>query len=581
MGLHGARPAPRRPCGRGVTGRRYAGRDGVGSRARGAARAGGMHNTHSFIAQRNTERLDEAAQIDIANLPSFSPSERNESQRRRTSLYSSRDVKEVHQTPRKHSIDASREALSTDAAAVGPSSSPGLLHLDIPSPSGAESSQQPPKKYMSEFPLVQRLLNNQLRNNDFAFLEKLLLWNSDKDLRFGDREEPETSVAVLRAIRNMLMKDLVRTRFGLRGDVQNQDGSMRVSMSRTATEPIAEDSPKLEVSALERARAITWEFMENPNSSRAAYVVSVSILLLILLSSITFCMETVDSLAGSRPAFYVIEVVAIVCFTVEYVIRLLSCPELLPFLRAPLNIIDVIAILPFYIELATKGAHGRAPRSPPARRPAGPARETRTDAARRSPAGLGLGQTQVLRVVRLVRVFRVLKLGSKSGRLEVIITAVSDSTDMLVMLSFLLLLSMIVFSSLIYFAEKNTYNEWSGQHSFKSIPDAFWWCMVTLMTVGYGDAVPETPVGRLIATGTMLSSIIILALPISVIGTNFTSQWIIFKEQFKTRDRCARGAYRPNRHRRAPRSATGRAARRADPDRPASGRRSGRPGQRH
>ena len=107
----------------------------------------------------------------------------------------------------------------------------------------------------------------------------------------------------------------------------------------------------------------------------------------------------------------------------------------------------------------------------------------------------------------------------------------------------------IVFSSLIYFAEKNTYNEWSGQHSFKSIPDAFWWCMVTLMTVGYGDAVPETPVGRLIATGTMLSSIIILALPISVIGTNFTSQWIIFKEQFKTRDRCARGAYRPNRHR--------------------------------
>ena len=152
--------------------------------------------------------------------------------------------------------------------------------------------------------------------------------------------------------------------------------------------------------------------------------------------------------------------------------------------------------------------------------------------------GLGLGQTQVLRVVRLVRVFRVLKLGSKSGRLEVIMTAVSDSTDMLIMLSFLLLLSMVVFSSLIYFAEKNTYNEWSGQHSFKSIPDAFWWCMVTLMTVGYGDAVPETPVGRLIATSTMLSSIIILALPISVIGTNFTSQWIIFKDQFKTRDRC-------------------------------------------
>ena len=311
-----------------------------------------MHNPHSYVVQKNKERLDEAAEIDITDLRSFSPTERNEKQRRRTSLISSRDVKETHQTPRKHSMDASGKALSIN---TGEARTEGRLHLSIPSPSGAESSQ--PKKYLSDFPLVQKLLNNQLKNNDFAFLEKLLLWNSDKDLRFCEREDP-SSVTMLRSIRNMLMKDLVRTRFGLKGDVQNQDGSMRVSMTRTATESLTEDGPaaqKLEVSTLERFRAITWDFMENPNSSRAAYVVSVSILLLILLSSITFCMETVESLKDSRPAFYIIEVVAIVCFTVEYLIRLFSCPELLPFLRAPLNVIDIIAILPFYIEQLGKG----------------------------------------------------------------------------------------------------------------------------------------------------------------------------------------------------------------------------------
>lgn len=438
-------------------------------------------------------------QIDASSLRAFT----SPSGSRRSSLISNRDSKDYSKTPRKHSVSAYGDD-EEDVDNLSPTRPP---RLEIPSSPGEPSlcstsgSGSSSKSHYSEYPLVRRLILNQLKNNDYFYLEKLLLWNGESDMK--DKDE-QSSLDLLRKVRGMLMKDVVRSRMTrMRGDEALDEG-FRVSMGKDSLPN--EAKPQMEVSQLQIFRANVWEFMENPNSSKSAYAVSISILLLILLSSVTFCLETTTSLDYMQDIFHVIEVVAVICFTVEFLVRILSTPDLVPFLRAPLNIIDLVAILPFYIELLGKG--------------------------------VGLGSTQVLRVIRLVRVFRVLKLGGKSGRLEVIVTAVSASTDMLIMLTFLLLLSMIVFSSLIYFAEKNTYNESSDQYSFKSIPDSFWWCMVTLMTVGYGDAVPETPIGRFIATGTMISSIIILALPISVIGTNFTSQWIIFKEQFKTRDRA-------------------------------------------
>ena len=65
---------------------------------------------------------------------------------------------------------------------------------------------------------------------------------------------------------------------------------------------------------------------------------------------------------------------------------------------------------------------------------------------------------------------------------------------------------------------------------YKSIPDSFWWKMVTLMTVGYGDEVPVTGPGRLVACLAMLASVLLMALPISVIGSEFTQQWTDYKK---------------------------------------------------
>ena len=74
---------------------------------------------------------------------------------------------------------------------------------------------------------------------------------------------------------------------------------------------------------------------------------------------------------------------------------------------------------------------------------------------------------------------------------------------------------------------------------FASIPRSFWWCMVTLMTVGYGDVYPLTVEGKIVASLTMIASVIITALPISVIGANFTQKGIDYKEGLASKDRVA------------------------------------------
>ncbi|KAK3277987.1 hypothetical protein CYMTET_14045 [Cymbomonas tetramitiformis] len=257
---------------------------------------------------------------------------------------------------------------------------------------------------------------------------------------------------------------------------------------------------------LQRFRGSVWDLMSEPDSSSAAKLISIGILLLIVFSSTTFCLETMDEFDDdmSKIIFLYGEYICIAAFTLEYVVKLITAPDAWGFFKAPMNLIDLVAILPFYIEVLSQGVGG-------------------------------LGSTRILRVVRLVRVFRVLKLGGRFSKMQVVVSAVWDSMDMLGMLGFLLLLSMILFSTLIYYCENGVVDE---PDPFRSIPSSFWWCIVTLMTVGYGDVVPNTTSGQLVASLAMLASIIILALPISVIGANFTQQWVIFKDTVKMKEQA-------------------------------------------
>jgi len=290
---------------------------------------------------------------------------------------------------------------------------------------------------------------------------------------------------------------------------------------------------ELRVTIVRLLRTQIWEAFENPGGSNFSYMLAIFFMSLIFISSFAFCLETLPRFEGDAQAgdiFYGIEVFSLVMFTMEYVLRSLCCPKWTKFVVQPINIVDLVAILPFYLQLTLP---------------------------------MSVDSIQVVRTIRLVRVLRILRLGVKFGRLKIIGLSIAECADMLLVSMAIGGLAIVIFSTLIYYAEHGDYIAAQGIYArnsdiacdnldasvtsiwnsdgtlisdctyvetpYKSIPASFWWCVVTLMTVGYGDNVPVTSAGKLVASLTMVCSVLLLALPISVIGTEFTRQWIDYK----------------------------------------------------
>ena len=195
-----------------------------------------------------------------------------------------------------------------------------------------------------------------------------------------------------------------------------------------------------------------------------------------------------DSCEDWETVWWWFECLAVSFFTVELVLRFITTPSKRFFVRGAANWVDLLAIAPFYLELAASDA---------------------------------LSAFSVFRVIRLVRVFRVFKMGKSFAGLQLMTSALRESFKVLGILTFLILIATIVFSSAIFYLEANG----DGQEWFRSIPRSFWWCFVTMTTVGYGDMYPVTDEGRTLAVLTMISGILILAMPITVIGANFASAY--------------------------------------------------------
>lgn len=248
-----------------------------------------------------------------------------------------------------------------------------------------------------------------------------------------------------------------------------------------------------------------WELFEFPDTSLGARIVAVISVCVITLSIVTFCIETlpqfryqiVEIVAADgnitrekrevsnekAMPWFAIESGCIVWFSFEYIMRFLSSPQKLAFVRSFLNMIDVIAIIPYYITLPMESS---------------------------SVSSLG-----VLRVIRLVRVFRIFKLSRHSRGLQILGHTLRASLRELGLLIFFLLIGVILFSSAVYYAEGGE------KQTFASIPDAFWWAVVTMTTVGYGDMKPVTAWGKIVGSLCAISGVLTIALPVPVIVSNF------------------------------------------------------------
>lgn len=260
-----------------------------------------------------------------------------------------------------------------------------------------------------------------------------------------------------------------------------------------------------------------WLLFEYPDSSRAARVIAVMSVMIIVISIVIFCLETIPDFSGSDDvlgrqatvnetteanrtssssrfsgAFFLLETLCIVWFSFEMFMRFVSCPSKPAFYKDFMNTIDIIAILPYFITLGLELAEYQ-----------GAAQQTAT--------------LTVLRVIRIVRVLRIFKLSRHSKGLQILGRTLHASMRELGLLIFFLIIGVVLFSSAAFFAELD-----DPESSFTSIPQSFWWAVVTMTTVGYGDVTPVTVGGKIVGSMCAVAGVLTIALPVPVIVSNFS-----------------------------------------------------------
>ncbi|XP_016140093.1 potassium voltage-gated channel subfamily D member 3-like isoform X2 [Sinocyclocheilus grahami] len=242
-------------------------------------------------------------------------------------------------------------------------------------------------------------------------------------------------------------------------------------------------------------RETMWRAFENPHTSTMALVFYYVTGFFIAISVITNVIETVpcssmpnqrDIPCGERytEAFFCMDTACVMIFTVEYLMRLFAAPSRYRFMRSVMSIIDVVAILPYYIGLVMTNNEDVS------------------------------GAFVTLRVFR---VFRIFKFSRHSQGLRILGYTLKSCASELGFLLFSLTMAIIIFATVMFYAEKG-----SSSSKFTSIPASFWYTIVTMTTLGYGDMVPKTIAGKIFGSICSLSGVLVIALPVPVIVSNFS-----------------------------------------------------------
>lgn len=191
---------------------------------------------------------------------------------------------------------------------------------------------------------------------------------------------------------------------------------------------------------------------------------------------------------NAHVAFFYIECMCNAWFTIEIFVRFIASPNKCEFIKSSVNIIDYIATLSFYIDLILQKFASH------------------------------LENADILDFFSIIRIMRLFKLTRHSSGLKILIQTFRASAKELTLLVFFLVLGIVIFASLVYYAERIQVNP---NNDFNSIPLGLWWALVTMTTVGYGDMVPKTYVGMFVGALCALAGVLTIALPVPVIVSNF------------------------------------------------------------
>ncbi|XP_048740857.2 potassium voltage-gated channel subfamily A member 1-like [Ostrea edulis] len=254
-----------------------------------------------------------------------------------------------------------------------------------------------------------------------------------------------------------------------------------------------------------------WELFEYPESSLPARILAGFSVLLIVASVTTFCVETLPVFDGTQcvntthfsdngtvqmmPNFghplFIIESICIAWFVMELICRFIFCPSKLAFLKNIINWIDLASIAPYFLFMIVFFVTWKCDQS---------------------------NQGGILSVLRVFRVVRIFKLSKHSEGLKILGKTLQTSMRELSMFALFIAIGIVIFGGAIYYAELQ-----EPQSFFTSIPDAFWWAVVSMTTVGYGDVYPRGVIGKLVGSLTVLCGLLAIALPVPVIVTNFNN----------------------------------------------------------
>ena len=232
---------------------------------------------------------------------------------------------------------------------------------------------------------------------------------------------------------------------------------------------------------------------KSDGNDKASFYCDVSLSALIILNLVAISLESVESIGASyRDFFFMFEMFSVTIFGFEYILRIWASGASSSKWKGPLakrlayifsftGLVDLIAILPSLLSIF-----------------------------------IGTVDLRWLRVLRMVR---LLKISHYSSALEDLISAIRHERGSFTAAMYLLILALFFSSSALYLVESDVQPE-----KFSSIPETMWWSIITLTTVGYGDASPVTALGKVIAAMTALMGVMTVALLTGIVANAFANQ---------------------------------------------------------